>query len=40
MRLSWKPEQESAEEFAAWYLSHPWVCLTDAWEDFIRRQFP
>ena len=38
--LDGTPEPKSVEALTAGYLSRPWVCLTDAWERHIRRQFP
>ena len=38
--LDGEPEPESVEALVAEYLARPWVCLTEAWERFIRKQFP
>lgn len=34
------PESEACAALTAGYLARPWVCLTRAWEDYIREMYP
>lgn len=38
--LEGAPNPAAAEALAAGYMARPWVCLSDAWEAFIRDRFP
>lgn len=38
--LDGEPEQESTAAVETEYIGRPWVCLTEAWEEFIRERFP
>ncbi len=38
--LDGKPDPKSIAVLDAQYPARPWVCLTAAWEDFVRTQYP